>query len=146
MAWSLAGKCTLNQAAKDASLYSPRIKGSSGRGWSGGKSKEVSRTGWQTGTPYGASYPKTQKEGLNYFQIGKQYLIEGMLFTYVERDGSHLFTNGFYNLFVDDSRIGTFLPDVASCGREHVAVKDKQYLPLCLPKSLRKYVESMRKQ
>ena len=89
---------------------------------------------------------KTQKEGLNYFQIGKQYLIEGMLFTYVERDGSHLFTNGFYNLFVDDSRIGTFLPDVASCGREHVAVKDKQYLPLCLPKSLRKYVESMRKQ
>lgn len=88
----------------------------------------------------------TQQEGLNYFQLGKQYLIEGMLFTYVEQDGSHLFTNGFYNLFVDDSRIGTFLPDVASCGRGHVAVKDKQYLPLCLPKSLRKYVEIMRNQ
>ena len=88
----------------------------------------------------------TQEEGLRYFQPGRQYLVEGMLFTYVKQDDSCLFTNGIYNLFVNDSRIGTFLPDVASCGREDVAVKDKRYLPLCLPKSLRKYVESMRNQ
>ena len=85
-------------------------------------------------------------EGMAYFRNGKQYLIGGMLFTFTDRDGMSLFTNGIFNLFVNGDRIGTFLPDVADRGSEIVAVEDHRYLPLSLPKSLRTYVANIRNQ
>lgn len=94
---------------------------------------------------------QTRKDGDLYFTHGEQYIIQGMLFTcyrYRERDSDGermdmcLFTNGVQKIFCSADSLGSCLPDVASAGREHVAVKDGRFQPLpCLTNSLRAYID-----
>lgn len=86
----------------------------------------------------------------SYYIHGREYIIDGMLFTYSrtwdKAANSELvemgrFNHGDYNIFVDPRSLGTFLPDVASVGQEIVAVDDERFQPLpYLTKSLKKHV------
>lgn len=94
---------------------------------------------------------RARAEGDAYYTHGEQYVIQGMLFTCYryedrERGGGRmdmcLFSNDTQNIFCSADSLGTFLPDVASLGRERVAVKDRRFQPLpCLTRSLRKFVD-----
>lgn len=71
----------------------------------------------------------TEKEGKEYYQIGKTYRYHGEIYEYVSNDdGLMTFESDMKAFFIAEESCGTFLPDIASDGEaiELVEIEEEE--------------------